>query len=133
MCLKKLFELIDGKFDMKRTLVILTTDHGGTLDGYHGGCTLPEVMSMFAIKGHSVISNGLIKDMELRDIASIVLSSLGIEIPQFYTGRIPESIFDGIGGGDRPSGTAENPSEKYRFHSTIPTPELPDDLSLVKK
>ena len=133
MCLKKLFELIDGKFDMKRTLVILTTDHGGTLDGYHGGCTLPEVMSMFAIKGHSVISNGLIKDMELRDIAPIVLSSLGIEIPQFYTGRIPEGIFDGIGGGDRPSGTAENPSEKYRFHSTIPTPELPDDLSLVKK
>ena len=82
------------------TLFIVISDHGGTIDengsGSHGGWTDAEKYVTFAATGKDVCS-GDIGEMNIRDLAAIVLYALGIERPDFnekgWTSQIPDGIF----------------------------------------
>ena len=83
------------------TLFIVIADHGGTnpgdgSGGGHGGWTDGEKYVTFAATGKTV-NKTEIADMNIRDLAAIVLYALGIKIPCFdekgWTSQIPEGIF----------------------------------------
>ncbi len=82
------------------TLFIVIADHGGTpFDGKgasHGGWTDAEKLVTFAAAGKGV-QKCEIEEMNIRDLAAIVLYALGIEAPDFdekgWTSQVPEGIF----------------------------------------
>lgn len=83
------------------TLFIVIADHGGTNPGNgqgggHGGWTDGEKYVTFAAKGKGV-NNTVIEEMNIRDLAAIVLYAFGIDSPEFdengWTSQIPEGIF----------------------------------------
>lgn len=83
------------------TLFIVIADHGGTnpgdgSGGGHGGWTDGEKYVTFAAAGKGVRKTE-IKEMNIRDLASIVLYAFGIDAPAFdeegWTSQIPEGIF----------------------------------------
>lgn len=83
------------------TLFIVIADHGGTNPetggGSHGGWTDEEKFVTFAAAGKTV-KNTTLSEMNIRDLAAIVLYSFGIEAPEFnengWTSQIPEGLFD---------------------------------------
>lgn len=84
------------------TLFIVVADHGGTNPGNgeggsHGGWTDGEKYVTFAITGKGIMK-GEIKDINIRDLAAIVLYAFGIDSPCFdesgWTSQIPPDIFD---------------------------------------
>lgn len=83
------------------TLFIVIADHGGTNPetggGSHGGWTDEEKFVTFAAAGKTV-KNTTLSEMNIRDLAAIVLYSFGIESPEFnengWTSQIPEGLFD---------------------------------------
>ncbi|MBO5934852.1 MAG: alkaline phosphatase family protein [Clostridia bacterium] len=84
------------------TLFIVIADHGGTnpgngKGGSHGGWTDGEKYVTFAASGKGV-KHGIISEMNIRDLAAIVLYSLGIDAPEFdeqgWTAQIPDGLFD---------------------------------------
>ncbi len=84
------------------TLFIVIADHGGTNPGNgegggHGGWTDGEKYVTFAATGKG-INKTEIEKMNIRDLAAIVLYSLGIEAPEFdeagWTSQIPEGLFN---------------------------------------
>ncbi len=83
------------------TLFIVIADHGGTYNGEdqgagHGGWTENEKLVTFAVTGQNVIK-GEMGDANVRDLASIVLYALGIDLPAFdiegWTSQIPANLF----------------------------------------
>lgn len=92
------------------TLFCVVCDHGGTVDpsgeygsyhGRHGGWTEEERRITFAAAGKSVLP-GTVGDMNIRDLAAIILYALGIPAPAFtregWTAQIPEGLFRGYDG-----------------------------------
>ena len=85
---------------IEETLFMVIADHGGTVDengrGSHGGWTDEEKYVTFAAAGKD-ICNGEIKEMNIRDLAAIVLYALGIDMPEFdekgWTAQLPAGIF----------------------------------------
>jgi predicted AlkP superfamily pyrophosphatase or phosphodiesterase len=83
------------------TLFMVIADHGGTpFDGKgasHGGWSDAEKLVTFAAAGNGV-QKCSIEDMNIRDLAAIVLYALGITAPEFdeagWTSQIPDGIFD---------------------------------------
>ena len=79
-----------------RTLFTLIADHGGFGTG-HGGWTDEEKYVTFAAAGTGVCK-GEIPEMNIRDLAAVVLHALGLEIPPLdesgWTSQIPQGIFD---------------------------------------
>ncbi len=83
------------------TLFVVIADHGGTNPenggGSHGGWTDSEKYVTFAVTGRG-ISQTEIGDMNIRDLAAIVLYAFGIKSPEFdekgWTSQIPEGVFD---------------------------------------
>lgn len=83
------------------TLFFVIADHGGTNPGNggggHGGWTNGEKYVTFAATGKGV-NNTEIKDMNIRDLAAIVLYAFGIKAPDFdengWTAQIPVGMFD---------------------------------------
>ena len=82
------------------TLFIVIADHGGANSpdgkGHHGGWTDGEKYVTFAAAGKGV--NAVeIEEMNIRDLASIVLYALGIGIPEIdeqgWTSQIPAGMF----------------------------------------
>ncbi|MBQ7957178.1 MAG: alkaline phosphatase family protein [Clostridia bacterium] len=87
---------------IEETLFIVIADHGGTnpgngQGGSHGGWTDGEKYVTFAATGKTV-NNIKIEEMNIRDLAAIVLYAFGIEEPQFdekgWTSQIPAGLFD---------------------------------------
>ncbi len=78
------------------TLFTLIADHGGHGNG-HGGWTDEEKYVTFAAAGRGV-RKGEIFEMNVRDLAAVVLHALGLEIPPLdesgWTSQIPQGIFD---------------------------------------
>lgn len=84
-------------------LFMVVCDHGGTCEprpeggfsGGHGGWTVNEREISFGIRGRG-IRKGIIPQMNIRDIAAIVLWAFGIERPAFdlngWTSQIPAGI-----------------------------------------
>lgn len=86
------------------TLFIVIADHGGTnpedgSGGGHGGWTDGEKYVTFAASGTGV-NNTMLKNMNIRDLAAIVLYALGVDIPEFdesgWTSQIPAGLFDDV-------------------------------------
>ncbi len=83
-------------------LFIVIADHGGTNDstgGHHGGWTDEEKFVTFASAGKTV-NPSVIEEMNIRDLAAIVLYAFGIEAPAFdekgWTSQIPPELFKDI-------------------------------------
>ena len=82
------------------TLFIVIADHGGTNPGdgkgSHGGWSDGEKYVTFAATGKGV-KNGVVGEMNVRDLAAIVLYAFGIDAPDFdengWTAQIPENLF----------------------------------------
>lgn len=106
--------LLDG------TLILLTTDHGGTTTGLHGGTNEEEMQIFFGAAGESV-KKGEIGDMNVRDTTAIILYGLGIDVPEFdvngFSAQVPANLFEEY-----------TPSEWHDIngeilsHETVPTP-----------
>lgn len=87
---------------LEDTLFIVVADHGGTNDengkGSHGGWTDEEKFVTFAAAGKGV-NKTEIEEMNIRDIAAVVLYAMGIDFPEFdetgWTAQIPVGLFDG--------------------------------------
>ena len=85
---------------LEDTLFMVIADHGGTNNGdgkgSHGGWTDDEKYVTFAAIGKG-LNAGEIKEMNIRDLAAIVLYAFGIDIPDFdekgWTAQIPEGLF----------------------------------------
>ncbi len=79
------------------TLFIVTADHGGFRKS-HGGYSAGEKYVYFAAVGKNV-SKGRVKCFYTKDISSIVLYALGIDLPGYtdgnYTSQVPEGLFEG--------------------------------------
>ena len=84
------------------TLFIVISDHGGTNPGNgeggsHGGWTDGEKYVTFAAAGKGV-NHTEIEEMNIRDLAAIVLYAFGINAPEFsengWTSQIPDGIFN---------------------------------------
>ena len=87
---------------LEETIFMVITDHGGTNPGNgeggsHGGWTDEEKYVTFAAAGKG-INNGEIGEMNIRDLAAIVLYAMGIELPDFdekgWTSQIPAGLFE---------------------------------------
>ena len=86
---------------LDETLFILIADHGGTpfngTGAGHGGWTDGEKLVTFAAAGKGV-RQGTVEEMNIRDLAAIVLYALGIELPAFdeagWTAQVPAGVFD---------------------------------------
>lgn len=85
---------------LEDTIFIVIADHGGTNDenckGSHGGWTDEEKYVTFAATGKE-INKTEIEEMNIRDLAAIVLYAMGIKHPEFdengWTSQIPEGLF----------------------------------------
>lgn len=72
---------------MDDTIIILTSDHGG-IDKGHGGKTLLEVEIPWIIYGKNVPTQGeLNTSIVTYDTGATIAHILGLQIPQFWTGR----------------------------------------------
>ncbi len=87
------------------TLFMVISDHGGTNPGdgkgTHGGWTDAEKYVTFAAVGKG-IKQGQIGEMNIRDLAAIILYSMGIGLPVFnekgWTAQIPKGLFSDYDG-----------------------------------
>lgn len=95
-----IYTVIESSSMLEETLFMVIADHGGTNDengkGSHGGWTDEEKYVTFAATGKH-INSGEIKEMNIRDLAAIILYALGIENPEFnergWTSQIPKGLF----------------------------------------
>ena len=86
---------------MENTLFMVVVDHGGTeFDGkmaYHGGWSDAERLVTFAAVGKGARKTKL-GEVNIRDLAAIVLYAFGIEAPSFdekgWTSQIPLGLFE---------------------------------------
>lgn len=97
---------------LDETLFCVIADHGGTCDpvgdgtfrGGHGGWSEGERYVTFAAAGKTA-AHGTIGEMQVRDLAAIVLFALGLPVPapekEGWTAQIPEGLFDGLTTPDR--------------------------------
>ena len=102
------------------TLFIVTADHGGTPYGLHGGSTPAEMEIFLGVKGKTVV-NGTIGDCEIRDIAAITAFALGADIPDNWSGKIPDNLFEGVKSIKRKE--FDPPIPENRKHETEETPD----------
>ncbi len=94
------YSSIEGAGILEDTLFMVIADHGGTNDGSgkgsHGGWTDEEKYVTFAAIGNNIIG-GEIKEMNIRDLAAIILYAFGIDMPDFdekgWTSQIPAGLF----------------------------------------
>lgn len=100
--INKVYEATVEAEIVENTLFIVVADHGGTNPGNgergsHGGWTDEEKYVTFAATGMGV-NNATIENMNIRDIAAIVLYALGIEAPEFdesgWTSQVPYGLFN---------------------------------------
>ena len=99
------YSAVKGAGILDDTLFMVIADHGGTNDetgkGSHGGWTDEEKYVTFAAVGKD-INSGEIKEMNIRDLAAVVLYAMGIEAPGFdekgWTSQIPKGLFSDYDG-----------------------------------
>lgn len=102
------------------TLFIVIADHGGANPpsggGCHGGWTDEEKFVTFAAAGKTV-KTAEISEMNIRDLAAIVLYAFGIDAPEFdengWTSQLPSGLFE-----------EENPQYRDISHLTGAAPRV---------
>lgn len=78
---------------MDNTIIIFTSDHGGIGKG-HGGKTLLEVEIPWVIYGKNIPAQGKLNtSIVTYDTGATIAHVLGLEIPQFWTGRPVLDVF----------------------------------------
>ena len=89
------YEAVKEAGILEDTLFIMIADHGGFGTG-HGGWTDEEKYVTFAAAGKGV-QKGTIEEMNIRDLAAVVLYALGIDAPAFdeqgWTAQVPHGVF----------------------------------------
>lgn len=99
---------------LEDTLVIITSDHGGTETGNHGGDSTEEMTTMIAVAGNTVVKGGKMTSLDsegneieprITDIAAIVLYALGYDAPDTWTATVPGGLFNGVSATVRPEPT----------------------------
>lgn len=79
---------------MEETVIILSSDHGG-VDKGHGGKSLLEVEIPWIIYGKEIPANGVLSSSIVTyDTGSTIAYLLGLEQPQFWTGRPVMEVFN---------------------------------------
>ncbi len=99
------YSAIESSDIVEDTLFMVIADHGGTNDetgkGSHGGWTDEEKYVTFAAVGKDIRS-GEMGEMNIRDLAAVVLYSMGIEAPGFdekgWTSQLPKGLFSDYDG-----------------------------------
>ena len=118
----RIYDVYKEKGILDETLFIVTADHGGNGTS-HGGWTDTEKYVMFAAAGNTVVP-GTIGEMEVRDVAAVVLHALGYTAPETWTAKVPDNLFEGVQGQERP---VYEDTESPRFHATVDTPAKGSD------
>ncbi len=118
----RIYEMYEKRGFIDDTLFIVTADHGGINHG-HGGKSEEEMRVMFALNGKSVEKNGAAVDMQIRDIASIVLYAFGYKQPDTWTSIVPSGVFEGVKAGERPSFKIEY-EYGHRTHKNVSMPDI---------
>ena len=89
---------------LEDTLFVVTADHGGYSHS-HGGYNDTEKYVFVGAVGKDV-EKGTVGGFQTRDIASIVLYALGVDMPEYdeggFSSRIPDGIFSGVACKARP-------------------------------
>ena len=92
----KIYKKLEERGLLEDSLFLVTTDHGGTEGGNHGGMTEKELIIFFGAAGECV-EHGSIGEMYVGDTTAIVLTALGIDVPQYdangFSGQLPAGIF----------------------------------------
>lgn len=117
--IKRIYDAYAQAGILEDTLFIVTSDHGGTTAGSHGGLSTEERYAMFAAVGKTVETGAITSAMENRDTALIALYALGIPAPVSYTGAIPAGLFEGVEATER---TTYTDPEAPRYHVSAQTP-----------
>ncbi len=115
------------KADMAEdTLFVVIADHGGIRVG-HGGYTNSEKYIFLGVSGKTVKKGG-IEFAYTKDIASIVLSAFGINLPQYnfegYSSQVPVGIFEN-------SKKYYIPEVKIINGNSFPTPSFKSENGLL--
>lgn len=87
------YDELEERGFLEDALILLSTDHGGTPEGTHGGGSAAESHCVFAVQGEGLNPNTEIGSMELKDIAAVVRYALGLEQPDFSDAAVPEGLF----------------------------------------
>lgn len=92
----QVYDTLEKEGMLEDTLLLVIADHGG-VDNTHGGWSDAEKYVTFAARGKNV-RKGAVPNMNIRDLAAIVLYAFGIERPEIdengWTSQIPEGLFD---------------------------------------
>ncbi len=103
--LGRIYDAIAANGLMEDGLFIVTTDHGHTPEGGHGGITQTEREVTVAAAGKTIAAGGALDaETRNRDVAAIALYALGLDRPAHMTARIPANLFTGVDGEERPMG-----------------------------
>lgn len=116
----KIYDALEANSLLDGTLIILTTDHGGTATGLHGGTSDVEMEIFFGVAGESV-KKGEIGDTNVRDATAITLYALGIDVPEFdvngFSAQVPADLFK-----EYTPAEWHDINGEILSHETIPTP-----------
>lgn len=92
--LGRVYEAYKSESLLDKTLFVVVTDHGHTPTGGHGGNSNEEMRTTLALSGRINIANcGSPKDYKTDDLAPIILYALGLDAPDYYTGKVPDGVF----------------------------------------
>lgn len=90
----KLLERMKSENIYDNTHIMFITDHGGINYG-HGGMTTNEMIVPWGIRGPGIVrGKKMTEPNNTVNTASVILSLFGIKQPLYWTGEIPESIFE---------------------------------------
>ena len=92
-CITKIVMSVKDAGYYDDTVFILTSDHGGNGNS-HGGESIQEKQTPFVMWGKDVKKIGFVDDnLEQQDIAIIIASVLGFQIPKLWTGKCHANYF----------------------------------------
>ena len=126
MLVGKVYEAYEKAGIIEDTLFLVITDHGGIRNG-HGGFTNEEKYVFMAAAGKKV-PKGEIGYARTKDIAAVILYSLGLEVPEYdengFSAQIPDGIFPEI------KGSYKVPLQKEIVIETKVTPNINSEKGL---
>ena len=93
-CIGDLIQALKGAGMWEDTIFIVSSDHGGTPDGNHGGYTLREMESPYIVCGKNIRKGHEIKTPLMQyDLTANFAYMLGLEIPVHWRGRPTLEMF----------------------------------------